>query len=290
MDNCFSVDVEDYFHCEAFAGRIDPSDWSAHELRVERNVERLLQFLDAKNSRATWFVLGWVAERCPGLVKDIAAQGHEIASHGFNHQHLSRMTPETFREDLTKSLQLLEDLTGSPVLGYRAPTFSVTRRTAWAVDVLREVGFAYDSSIYPVRHDRYGVPEAPIEPFDLSAEGDGSLIEFPPLVGRRFGFNLPLGGGGYLRLLPIGWMSRAISQANRHGRPAMTYVHPWETDPDQPRLPCSLLTRIRHYRNLDQTMDRLNFLFERHTFTTAQKVLQTYQSTTSIRKWNLPAS
>jgi polysaccharide deacetylase family protein (PEP-CTERM system associated) len=231
-----------------------------------------------------------VAERCPDLVKTIASHGHEIASHGFNHQHLSRMTPALFREDLQKSIRILEDATGTQVWGYRAPTFSIIQRTAWAIDVLRASTLKYDSSIYPVRHDRYGVSAAPIEPFDLSRDGDGSLIEIPPLVGRCLGMNLPLGGGGYLRLLPIAWMSRAILHANREGRPAMTYVHPWEIDPDQPTLPCGRLTRIRHYRNLDQTMKRLGFLFDQHEFTTANRVLESYRSANTIKRWNFPAN
>jgi len=287
VENCFSVDVEDYFHCEAFARRIDPDQWPSRELRVERNANRLLQFFDERHCQITWFVLGWVAERCPQLVKAIASAGHEIASHGHNHRHLKQMTPKTLAQDVRHSIRLLEDLTGTPVAGYRAPTFSITRSTAWAIDVLRNAGLSYDSSIYPVRHDRYGVPGAPMEPFDPSSEGDGTLVEFPPLVGRRFGMNLPMGGGGSLRLLPINWMSQAISQANRTGRPAMIYVHPWEIDPDQPRLPCGPITRIRHYRNLDKTLDRLGFLFDQHTFTTAKRLLESYRNSPSLQRWPL---
>jgi polysaccharide deacetylase family protein (PEP-CTERM system associated) len=283
--NCFSVDVEEYFQCEAFAGRVSVDSWSSRASRVEVGLDALLPLLDEHGIRATFFVLGWVAERRPRLVRALSEAGHEVASHGYGHQHLSRLTPEAFREDVVRSLGILQDCTGRPVLGYRAPTFSIIRSTAWAADVLIGLGLRYDSSIYPIHHDRYGVPEAPVAPFWLTS-GQGRILELPPLAASWWKLNVPVGGGGYLRLLPVRLIDSAVARANREGRPAMIYVHPWELDPGQPRLPCSRLTRFRHYTNLHRTRAKLDRLFSRHPFGRAAEMAGALARDASLATWS----
>lgn len=263
---CLSFDVEEYFHIEAAYGRVRRESWDQWPSRVEGAMDRLLAMLDRRGIKATFFVLGDVARRCPKLVPRVAAMGHEIASHGFNHDRLHRLNPETLKEDLRASIDLLQQQSGRTVLGYRAPTWSVTRQTAWAVDVLIESGLRYDASIFPVRHPAYGVPDAPLTPFWLTGRDGRRLLEVPPLVLEMpMGKRLAVAGGGYFRLLPMGpWLTkRGIEQAARQHRPAVLYFHPWEFDAQIPTLPLSLTGKVRTYTRLGGNLERLEKLLER---------------------------
>jgi polysaccharide deacetylase family protein (PEP-CTERM system associated) len=260
-----SIDVEEYFQVEAAAGAVPPDDWPNRPSRVEPETERVLALLDEAGCRATFFCLGWVAERRSALIRRIANAGHEIASHGYAHAHIRRLSPEAFREDVHRAKGLLEDLVGRPVLGYRAPTFSIVEETLWALDVLIAEGFRYDSSIFPVRHDRYGIPSAPRHPH-VVRRGAGEIVELPPLVARLAGRNIPLAGGGYLRLLPLRVLTWAVRRMAREGAPAVIYFHPWEIDPDQPRLPLAVLNQFRHRVGLSRTERKLRRLLSLFPF------------------------
>lgn len=262
-----SFDLEEYFQVEAAAGAVAPGQWDSFAQRMPAVVERILERLASRGSTATFFVLGWVALRQGDLIRRIAHAGHEIASHGMAHTMIHRMTPRQFRDDVSESRQRLEDLSGQAVLGYRAPTFSITRATAWALDVLVEAGFAYDSSVFPIRHDRYGVPDAPRFAHWAIGPAGGGLLEIPPLTLRILGGNMPVGGGGYLRLLPLAVVKAALHSAARADRPAMIYLHPWELDPRQPPLPMSRLNRFRHRLGLSRMEGKLQALLERYRFT-----------------------
>lgn len=256
--NAFTIDVEDYFQVAAFADVIRPSDWSNWPCRVEANTDLLLALLEEHNVCATFFTLGWVAERYPDLIKRIVAGGHELASHGYNHQKVDQQTPDVFRQDVNKAKALLEDLSGSSVLGYRAPSFSISSNTPWAFDILAEAGHQYSSSTYPIRHDHYGRPDDPKAPY-YPVPG---LLEIPvSTVDSPLG-PLPAGGGGYFRLLPFAashWLLKRYAQ--QAGHPAIFYMHPWEVDPDQPRVPgIPLKSRFRHYLNLQRVQGRLRRL------------------------------
>jgi polysaccharide deacetylase family protein (PEP-CTERM system associated) len=217
---------------------------------------------------ATFFVLGWVADRFPALVTDLAKAGHEMASHGYSHHLVYNQTPAEFREDVRRAKAVIEDRSGRRVQGYRAPSYSITRRSLWALDVLVEEGYTYDASIFPIRHDRYGIPDAPRHPYMLARRA-GALAEAPPSTVRLGGMNLPVAGGGYFRLLPYWWTRWGIGRVNRQeGRPAIFYLHPWEIDPDQPRLDAGVVSRFRHYRNLDKTESRLRRLLAEFRFGT----------------------
>ena len=264
--NAMTVDVEDYFHVSVFDGVVPRSQWAALESRVCANTERVLALFDELDVKATFFVLGWVAERYPSLVRSIAAGGHEIASHGYAHRLVYDQTRAQFREDVTRAKQLLEDSTGMAVHGYRAPSYSITPRSLWAFDVLLETGHRYDASIFPIRHDRYGIPVSARHAYSVTREA-GTLLELPASTCRLGGVNLPIGGGGYFRLLPYGWTRFGIDWVNTiEKRPAIFYFHPWEIDPGQPRLACSALSQIRHYRNLHKTEDRLRRLLRDFRF------------------------
>jgi polysaccharide deacetylase family protein (PEP-CTERM system associated) len=253
--NAMTVDVEEWFQVSAFESVVRYEDWARYESRVERSTGRILDRLAAAGVRATFFVLGWVAERHPALVKALHGAGHEVASHGYRHRLLTTMTPAEFRDDTIRARQVLEDLTGAPVLGYRAASYSIVRETVWCLDVLGELGFHYDSSIFPVHHDRYGMPEARRFPHRLSA---GGLWEFPPSTVRIGGVNVPVAGGGYLRLLPYRVVRWGLKRINdREGQPAAVYLHPWEVDPEQPRLRGPWRSRFRHYVNLAGTETKL---------------------------------
>jgi polysaccharide deacetylase family protein (PEP-CTERM system associated) len=243
-------------------------------------VERILELLDSSSCTATFFVLGWLARREGGLVRRIAEAGHEIASHGMSHRMLQRLDRRGFAAELADSRALLEDLAGTAVEGFRAPTFSLTHRTAWALDVLAEGAWRYDSSIFPVRHDRYGVPEAPRRAHLAVGPAGGRVLEMPPLTGRMFGANLPVGGGGYLRLLPVGWVAAALRSFRRAGGLAVIYLHPWELDPDQPELPLSPLSRWRHRVNLSRTAGKLRRLLEGFRLTSFRDVLPQVEAAT----------
>ena len=272
--NAFSIDVEDYFQVAALSGAIPRESWPSREYRVESNTERILSLLEAKHVRATFFVLGWVAERSPGLVKRIAAGGHEIACHGFSHELIYRQSPGLFHEETLRAKSHLEDLIAERVLGYRAASFSITRHSLWALDILLDLGFAYDSSIFPIRHDRYGIPGAAREPGKVAAPSQRTMVEFPMSAARFCGLRIPVSGGGYFRILPY-WLTRAgLRQINgREGRPFAFYVHPWEVDPDQPVVKVGALSRFRHYTNLDQCAGRLARLLDDFAFATMREVL-----------------
>ncbi len=255
-----SVDVEDYFHVEAFAGAIPRTTWSDYESRVERNTERILDLLDDCRVTATFFILGWVAERYPKLVRKIAGRGHEPACHSYWHRLVYELSPEAFREDTIEAKNAIEQAGGMEIYGYRAPSFSITSRSAWALDVLAELGFRYDSSVFPVKHGTYGVPGAPRGPFRVETPF-GPILEFPMATFHWSGGpNFPVGGGGYLRLLPYWYTKAGVARAWREGLPVVSYVHPWELDPEQPHLPGPLKSRLRHYSNLRDTEARLRKL------------------------------
>jgi polysaccharide deacetylase family protein (PEP-CTERM system associated) len=272
--NAMTIDVEDYFHVSVFDGVVPRHLWEGFESRVCANTDRLLALFDGYEVTATFFVLGWVAERHPDLVRRIVAQGHELASHGYGHRLVYDQTPKTFREDVRRAKELLENASGNPVLGYRAPSYSVTPRSLWALDILIEEGYRYDSSIFPIRHDRYGIPLSPRHPY-LLERPNGSLVEAPASTTRVGPLNLPVAGGGYFRILPYEWTRWGISRVNRfERRPTIFYLHPWEIDPDQPRLKAGMLSRFRHYRNLAETEPRLRQLLSDFQFGPMSAVLK----------------
>ncbi len=271
--NAMTVDVEDYFHVNGFEDVVRREDWDKFPSRVEANIGRLLAILADHSVQATFFVLGWVADRFPGLVKEIHVAGHEIACHSYWHRLLYDQTPVQFRDDTRQAKAILEDITGAPVRGYRAPSYSIVRRTLWAFDVLGEAGFTYDSSVYPILRDRYGIPDAPRFPYRVRANG-GSLTEIPLATVRLLGANLPVAGGGYLRLFPERFTHWAIRWVNRReGMPVVSYIHPWELDPDQPRLRGGRLSTFRHYINLHETEGRLRSLLREHRFGPARDLV-----------------
>jgi polysaccharide deacetylase family protein (PEP-CTERM system associated) len=263
--HAMTIDVEDYFQVEAFASTIDRSEWEHLPRRVEHNTERLLDLLTETKVQATFFMLGWVAERHPALVRRIVANGHELASHGFGHIRADSQSPETFRADVRRARQVLEETGGVLVRGYRAPTFSIGRNSKWAHAVLAEEGYQYSSSIYPIKHDLYGVPGAPRAPF-APLQG---LLEIPLTTVKVLGIDLPASGGGYFRLLPYPLTRWLLGRASRTNRtPAVFYLHPWEIDPEQPRQQAApFLSRFRHYLNLDRTEPRLRRLLRSFTWT-----------------------
>lgn len=273
--NALSIDVEDYFQVAALAPAVARDTWSQRESRVERNTDILLALLEERGLYATFFVLGWIAERHPTLVERIAAAGHEVASHGFSHQLIYGQTPAEFREETRRSKELLQDLTGRAVIGYRAASFSITKQSLWALDVLLDLGFQYDSSIFPIHHDRYGIPGASPEPGRISAPSGRTLVEFPMSAASLGGIKIPVSGGGYFRLLPY-WVTRAgLRQVNRkRGHPFVFYLHPWEIDPGQPRIEVKWLSRFRHYTNLERCEERLKRLLGDFAFTRIKDVLE----------------
>lgn len=279
--NAVTVDVEDYFHVNAFEGILPRTRWDRMESRVVANTERLLDIFEQASVRGTFFVLGWVAERFPELVRSIAAQGHEIASHGYAHRLVYDLTPVMFRDDIRRSKAVLESTCGVAVNGYRAPSYSITPRSLWAVDILIEEGFTYDASVFPIHHDRYGIPLSPRHPYRLQRES-GAIIEAPASTVQWGPLNFPVAGGGYFRILPYAWTKWGIRRINRRERrPAIFYIHPWEIDPAQPRLSGGVLSRFRHYRNLDQTEHRLCRLLADFRFGTMRSLLAQLASTPS---------
>jgi polysaccharide deacetylase family protein (PEP-CTERM system associated) len=271
--NAMTVDVEDYFHVSVFDGIVPRSEWERMESRVQRNPERLLDIFDEFGVRSTFFVLGWVAERYPALVHTIARRGHEVASHGYAHRLIYDQTPSAFAADVRRAKQVLEDASGRRVIGYRAPSYSITPRSLWALDVLLQEGYEYDSSIFPIKHDRYGIPISDRKPYRIERNW-GTLVEVPGSTTRLGPVNLPIAGGGYFRILPYWWARWGIARVNRiERRPVVFYLHPWEIDPGQPRLQASRLGRFRHYRNLDQTEQRLRQLLNDFRFDTLESVV-----------------
>lgn len=258
--NAMTIDVEDYFQVSAFASHIPRDSWPYLSCRVERNIDRILAILDEKDVKATFFTLGWIAERYPAVVRLIVDNGHELASHGYNHQRVSDLSPDEFLDDITRSKKLLEDLGGQAVIGYRAPSFSIGAHNPWALDTLQEAGYRYSSSIYPIHHDHYGMPDAPR--FKFHPRGPNGLVELPPTTVKLFGRNLPASGGGYFRLLPYSlsrWLMKHVNHTDL--QPCIFYFHPWEIDPEQPRQKnIGLKTRFRHYVNLSRTEPRIREL------------------------------
>ena len=268
MLNVLTIDVEDYFHVSALAKSIDRNNWDSIDSRVTLNVHRLLDLFDEHNVKATHFVLGWVAERFPELIREIDRRGHEVASHGYSHQLVYNQTPQVFENETRDSKNLIEDIIGKQVNGYRAASYSITRKSLWALDILADLGFIYDSSIFPVAHDLYGIKGSPVYPHVLETPNKRMLVEYPLSTYRWFGQTIPVAGGGYFRLYPY-WLSRFFYRSiNKSSTPFVFYLHPWEVDPDQPRVKASLLSEFRHYNNLDKCQNRLSNLLVDFSFTT----------------------
>jgi polysaccharide deacetylase family protein (PEP-CTERM system associated) len=261
----FTVDVEEYFQVAAFERYLPRESWDYMEWRVARGVARLLELLDRHRATATFFVLGWVAERQPDVVQAIASAGHEVASHGWDHRRLARQTPGEFRDSVRRTKDVLQQLTGRVVLGFRAPSFSIIPGREWALDILIEEGYGYDSSLFPVRRPGYGYPRGKRDPYCLVRPA-GRLVEVPPTTLRRLGVNLPAAGGAYLRLLPYELTRAAVRDCERRGQPATIYVHPWELDPGHPRLAVGWVTRLRHYGRLNHVYPRLERLLSEFRF------------------------
>jgi polysaccharide deacetylase family protein (PEP-CTERM system associated) len=270
--NVMTVDVEDYFQVSAFEHVVSRERWPDYESRVVANTSRVLDLLAEADVRGTFFVLGWVAERYPALVQRIARAGHPIASHSYWHRLVYDLSPEEFRADLRRAKDVLEQTAGAPVVGFRAPSYSIVERSLWALDVLVEEGYAYDASIFPIRHDRYGIADAPRQPHAI-ARGAGSVLEVPATAGRLGSLAVPI-GGGYFRLFPYAWTRWAIGQVNAAtSQPAIFYIHPWEFDPEQPRLAAPLVTRLRHYNHLASTESRFRRLLRDFRFGSIESVV-----------------
>jgi polysaccharide deacetylase family protein (PEP-CTERM system associated) len=272
--NALTVDVEDWFHANALSAAAPRERWDGLESRVVANTQRLLDLFERRQVRGTFFVLGWVAERMPELVRQIDRAGHEVACHGYSHQLVFRQSQDEFRAETQRAKALLEDATGKAVRGYRASTYSITAASTWALDVLVEAGFEYDSSIFPIRHDVYGYPEAQRWPGRLATPGGARIVEFPMTTAEVAGVRLPVCGGGYFRLLPYAYTRFGLGRVNgRDRRPFVFYLHPWEVDPDQPRADVGRLSRFRHYTNLDRTEARLERLLQEFRFDSMETVL-----------------
>lgn len=279
--SAFTVDVEDYFQVSAFEGTVRRDAWDRYECRVVANTRRVLRLLDRHDVRATFFVLGWVASRYPQLVREIDNAGHEIGSHSFWHRLIYRQTPEEFREDLRQSRDVLGNILGKPVTAFRAPSFSITAESLWALEILAEEGFQVDSSIFPINHDRYGIPSTERWPHRRETTF-GSLWEVPPSVLRIASVSLPVAGGGYFRLYPAAWTLFCLRRFQRARRPFVFYIHPWEFDPDQPRIPVnSRLSRFRHYVNLSRTEAKVDRLLRAGLFGKLSEVLGQHQDNKS---------
>ena len=262
-----SVDVEDYFQVEAFAKQIPRSEWDRYPSRVVANTHRLLDLFDEFGAKGTYFMLGWVANKFPALVREIHQRGHEVACHSFWHRPVYSLTPETFREDLRQACDAIGQACGVRVVGYRAPSWSIVKSSLWALDILAEEGFVYDSSIFPIRHDLYGVPDGKRFPYHVNGANGGGLTEFPPATVRIRGTNFPSAGGGYLRILPMWYTEWALRRmAREDGQALVVYLHPWELDPEQPRIAAPWKSRFRHYTNLASTEPKLRYMLRTRRF------------------------
>ncbi|MCC7202310.1 MAG: DUF3473 domain-containing protein [Nitrospirae bacterium] len=267
MINGLSIDVEEYFNVEAFADRIHFEDWDKFESRVENSTNSILAILRQHNVKATFFVLGWVAERHPDLIRGIHAQGHEVACHGYAHKLIYSQTPDQFKEDLRRSRRILEDIIGEKVIGYRAPSYSITKDSLWALDILISEGFLYDSSIFPIMHDRYGIPDGARFIYEIGSGNGQTITEIPLSTVVFLKKNIPIAGGGYMRLLPYSFIRWGIQKINlKENKPAIIYLHPWEIDVEQPRLQGSLLSKFRHYVNLAKMERNLRYLLRDFRF------------------------
>ena len=255
ITNYLTIDVEDYFQVAAFEKKIQPDDWPQYESRVNNNTRNILDILDKQQTKATFFIVGWIAEKHPEIVREISKRGHEVGCHSYKHQRITTLSKDAFREDTKRSKDILENIIGRKVLGYRAPSYTITKNTLWALDILAELGFEYDSSIFPIYHDTYGIPDAP----RFSYKHDGlDLTEYPISTALILGRKVPVSGGGYFRLFPYWFTHKALKSINeKEKQPFIFYLHPWEIDPGQPRMSnISLLSRFRHYNNLNKTKDR----------------------------------
>ena len=270
MSHFFTVDVEDYFQVNAFERVVDRAEWDAFPGRVERSTERLLDLLNRKQAVGTFFTLGWVARKYPRLVRRITDAGHEVASHSWWHKRVTGLSPEEFREEVRSSRAILEDAGGQRVYGFRAPSFSIVPGREWALDILLEEGYAYDSSLFPIRRPDYGYPSANPDPH-VWLRAAGRLLELPPATTTAFGLRVPAAGGGYFRQFPYAVTRRAFHQCELRGVPGMFYIHPWEVDPDQPRLSVPLVARLRHYTGLRRTLPRLERLLSEFRFTSVAR-------------------
>lgn len=273
--HCLSFDIEEHFQVSAFASPMRQRHWDVIESRVERNTEVILTLLDEKQFKATFFILGWVAERYPHLVRRLVAGGHEIASHGYGHELISAQTPQLFRDDIRRAKEILENITGTPVYGYRAPSFSITEQTKWALPILVEEGYLYDSSIFPILHDRYGMRGT--NPYGHCIEtSSGKIWELPPSTVKLGGFRFPVAGGGYFRLYPYPLLRWMLQRIEAEGQPLVVYLHPWELDPMQPRMKGSLLSQFRHYLNLTKTRGRLSSLLGDFDFCPLRNIISEF--------------
>jgi polysaccharide deacetylase family protein (PEP-CTERM system associated) len=276
MLNALSVDVEDYYQVSAFETAIQFENWNRYESRVERNTYRVLDLLDEYHVKATFFVLGWVAEQNPTLIQTISERGHEVGSHGYAHRLIYTQTQEQFREETRRSKKIVEDIIGQSIIGYRAASYSITAESLWALDILAEEGFQYDSSIFPIRHDRYGIPGHKRFFHVLNGNGHLPIAEVPLSTLRVAGFNVPVAGGGYFRLLPYAMTHLALLYLNRQeGQPAVVYFHPWEIDLDQPRIQAAWISRFRHYTNLARMEGKLRSLLTNFSFAPIREVYAT---------------
>jgi polysaccharide deacetylase family protein (PEP-CTERM system associated) len=274
MLNALTIDLEDYFHVANFSGMVPYHRWDSMPLRLEESTECVLQLLDRHQLKATFFILGWVAERMKGLVRMIAAQGHEVACHSYRHELAYDLDAATFRADIRKAKAVIEDVVGCRVVGYRAPSYSIVKKNLGYLKILAEEDFLYDSSIFPVYHDRYGIPDWERFPGPVAEEG-WSIIEYPPSTFRLFGQNFPMAGGGYLRLFPIKALSYCISRINAgENQPAVIYFHPWEFDCHQPRIQTSKMRQFRHYLNIPKVSGKIDYLFSRHRFGPIRELLE----------------
>lgn len=273
--NVFSIDVEDYFHVSAYSNVVARGDWETLPTRVDRNTDVLLTLLESAGVKATFFVLGWVADRHPEILRRIVAGGHEIACHGWSHELVYQQDRDQFARETRRAKEVLEDVSGQPVRGYRAASFSITRASLWALDCLTDLGFEYDSSIFPVRHDRYGIPWAPRRPFRYICSNGGSITEFPMPCLPVGGWRMPVGGGGYFRIYPYSLTKAILRRINRReGQPFMFYTHPWEIDADQPVFDAGWLSNFRHRMNLAKAEERIKYLLQDFEFERASDVLR----------------
>jgi len=291
MLNALTIDVEDYFQVEAFASRINYNEWDNYPCRIKQNTQKILDILDDYQIKATFFCLGWIAKRSPSLIKNIAQRGHEVASHGYAHQPVYKQSPDIFMQDIRKTKQILEDIIGQPVIGYRAPTYSITQKTLWALEILAEEGYKYDSSIFPIKHDLYGIPNAPRFPFNVHTlkcsnvftckrSNVQTFFEFPLTTLRILNINIPIAGGGYFRVFPYIFIKNALRHINlKEKQPFVFYLHPWELDPEQPRINhLPWRSRFRHYVNLRKTEGKFRRLLSDFRFSTVLKVLKQHNS------------
>jgi len=265
VKNFLTIDVEDYFQVGNFQKVIKYSDWDNYESRVVGNTDEILSVLDSKRVKATFFILGWIAERFPEIVKRIHNQGHEVASHGYSHKLIYMQGPQNFREDIKKSKAILEDIIGELILGYRAPCYSITKKSVWALNILMEEGFKYDSSLFPIRHDKGGLLEAKRYPYKIYNH-EKCLQEMPLSTFRLLNQNIPFSGGGYFRLLPYSLIKGVVNDINKQGHPVVFYIHPWELDPEQPKIKAGFLNNFRHYVNIPKTKDKISKLLDDFEF------------------------